>query len=437
MSTERSAPKKLSNEQVLSIDRQHIWHPYSSFDNNNPIYAVESANGVRITLKTGESLIDGMSSWWSVLHGYNNQELNHALTEQLSKMAHVMFGGLTHEPAARLAKQLTDIAPAGLNKVFFSDSGSVAVEVALKMALQYWQGLGQTRRKFLTLKKGYHGDTIAAMSVCDPITGMHHMFNGVLMQQLFAEQPQCRINDEWDSQDISSFESLLSEHKNDIAGVILEPIVQGTGGMHFYHPEYLRQVRQLTERYGIPLIADEIATGMGRTGRMFACEHSGISPDIMCLGKTLSAGYITFAATLCSDAIAETICANESGVFMHGPTFMGNPLACAVASKSIELLQKNNWEQQVTNIERWLSEGLAACKTLSEVEDVRVLGSIGVVEMKRNVDLKKIQPALVARGVWLRPFGRLIYTMPPYISTQADIETLCREIFNVISNNHY
>ncbi len=425
-----------SHDQLIELDRRHIWHPYSSIENDNPLFAVVSAEGAYIQLQTGERLIDGMSSWWSTLHGYNHPQLNRAVEDQLKKMAHVMFGGFTHEPAVKLAKQLVDISPAKLKRVFFSDSGSVAVEVAMKMAIQFWQSQGQNRQKFLTIEKGYHGDTFAAMSVCDPVTGMHHMYTGVLMEQLFTPQPRCRFYDAWSDEDFNSFESKFLAHQADIAAVILEPIVQGTGGMHFYSPTFLKKVRALTSAFGVPLIADEIATGMGRTGRMFACEHADVEPDIMCLGKTLSAGYITLAATLCSDDIATTICDGKAGVFMHGPTFMANPLACSVASKSIALLFENDWQLQVKHIENWLNSGLAPCKQLKGVADVRVLGSIGVVEMDSPVDLKLLQPEFVKRGIWLRPFGKLIYMIPPYIINKDEIDKLCAGVYEVIDRTY-
>ncbi len=422
----------LSMQEILRIDQQHIWHPYASFQSHNPLFVVDRAEGVHLHLASGETLIDGMSSWWSTLHGYNHPELNAAAQAQMGKMAHVMFGGFTHEPAARLAAHLVRLSPDGLNKVFFSDSGSVAVEVALKMAIQYWHAKGQTRTRMLTIKRGYHGDTFAAMSVCDPVTGMHTLFSEAIMPQLFAEQPRCRFDGHWDEKDADSFLQLLETHEQDIAAVILEPIVQGTGGMHFYHPNYLKTVREATEARGIPLIADEIATGFGRTGRLFACEHADITPDILCLGKTLSAGYLTLAATLCSDTVAETICSAEPGVFMHGPTFMGNPTACAVAARSIELLEEHHWASQVQNLERALQRGLAPCRDIAGVREVRVLGGIGVVEMDEPVDLKLWQPAFVRHGIWLRPFGRLIYMMPPYISTEDDIARLCEGLLNTL-----
>lgn len=397
------------------------------------MYVVESAQGSRIQLKTGENLIDGMSSWWSTLHGYNHPELNQAIFDQTQKMAHVMFGGFTHEPAVRLAKQLVDISPASLQHVFLSDSGSVAVEVAMKMAIQYCAAKKQKRNQFLTIKNGYHGDTFAAMSVCDPVTGMHSLFNDAVAKQIFAERPQRRFHETWQDDDFDNFESVFLKHASDIAAVILEPIVQGTGGMYFYSPTFLKRVRELCSEHGVLLIADEIATGLGRTGRMFACEHADISPDIMCLGKTLSAGYITLAATLCSENVAQTICSAEPGVFMHGPTFMGNPLACAVASKSLELLSNNHWQQQVQNIETALNSGLAPCRSLSGVVDVRVLGSIGVIELEQAVPLETFQPICVKHGIWLRPFGKLVYMMPAYTISAEELKKLCESTFEALS----
>lgn len=424
---------KATLESLFNDDKAHIWHPYAKIENDSPLFCVESAQGVYLNLASGEQLIDGMSSWWSVLHGYNHPELNKALNKQLEKMAHVMFGGLTHEPAVTLAKRLVDITPTPLQRVFFSDSGSVAVEVAMKMAIQYWQSLGQARHRFLTLSNGYHGDTFAAMSVCDPITGMHHVFKGALSEQIFAPRPEGRFGEAWNAQEFTQFEQLITKHKNDIAGVILEPIVQGTGGMHFYSADYLKAVREITSQYSIPLIADEIATGLGRTKKLFACEHADIEPDILCLGKTLSAGYITLAATLCTNHIAETICAGEAGVFMHGPTYMANPLACAVANRSLDLLFDNDWFGQVSTIENNLQKHLSDCDGLPFVKEVRVLGGIGVIEMKENIDIKKLQPALVRHGVWLRPFGRLLYTIPPLVITEKELTALCEGIKNALN----
>ncbi len=420
-------------QDILDIDAKHIWHPYSSFRQKSPLFVVDSARGTKIHLQTGETLVDGMSSWWSTLHGYNHPDLNQALLDQSQKMSHVMFGGFTHEPAAKLTQQLVDISPENLEHVFFSDSGSVAVEVAMKMAIQYWQSLGQNRTKFMSLKKGYHGDTFAAMSVCDPITGMHSLFSDAVKQQVFAEAPECRFHDKWHDGYFDDFEKQLDANKHELAAVILEPIVQGTGGMRFYSPSFLKKVRSLTTEHKILLIADEIATGLGRTGRLFACEHADVQPDLMCLGKTLSAGYITLAATLCSRQVADTICEGDAGVFMHGPTFMANPLACAVASKSIDLLFKNNWQKQISTIESQLEIALRPAEGHEEVKEVRVLGGIGVVEMKQRVDLNLVQPEFVKQGIWLRPFGNLFYCMPPYISSAEDIEKLGDGILKTIN----
>lgn len=418
---------------IVERDKQYIWHPYSSVNNDNPLYAVASASGVRIKLEDGRELIDGMSSWWSTLHGYNHPELNQAVIEQTQKMAHVMFGGLTHEPAVSLSEKLVQLSPEGLSKVFLCDSGSVAVEVAMKMAIQFWLSQGDKRKnRLLSLRSGYHGDTFAAMSVCDPITGMHHMFSEVLREQVFTESPQCKFNDPWQETYIQDFQQKISDNSQDLAAVILEPIVQGTGGMKFYSPEFLHRVRQLCDQHNVLLIADEIATGFGRTGKLFACEHAQISPDIMCLGKTLTGGYMTLAATLCTEKIAEGICNGEAGVFMHGPTFMGNPLACAVANKSIELLLKNNWQQQVSRIEQQLTQELAPAASFSHVKDVRVLGGIGVIELHNPVDLRVIQPRLVDKGIWLRPFGSRVYTMPPYIIDQTDLSQLTQATCEVV-----
>lgn len=418
------AHAELSLEEILRIDADHIWHPYSSFKNPQPLFVVKAAQGTKIQLRSGEELVDGMSSWWSTLHGYNHPDLNKALIEQSQKMSHVMFGGFTHEPAARLARYLVDLSPANLQHVFFCDSGSVAVEVAMKMAIQFWQSRGQDRTRFLSLKRGYHGDTFAAMSVCDPVTGMHRLFSDALQKHFFADAPSCKFDETWSDDHFDNFEQIFTENQEHIAAVILEPIVQGTGGMRFYHPNFLRKVREITQAHGVLLIADEIATGLGRTGKLFACEHAEVEPDIMCLGKTLSAGYMTLAASLCSADVANTICDGEAGVFMHGPTYMANPLACAVASKSIELLLDNDWQKQIRQLEIGLKNCLAPLRENRHVEDVRVLGGIGVVEMKQAVDLNIVQPEFVNQGIWLRPFGKLIYTMPPYISSEADIEKL-------------
>lgn len=421
--------------ELLEFDKKHIWHPYTSMSAPLPSYLVESAQGVYINLASGEKLIDGMSSWWSVLHGYNHPKLNAALAEQASKMSHVMFGGLTHASAIELCEKLIRLTPSGLDKVFLSDSGSVAVEVAIKMALQYWQSKGGqycSKTKLITVKNGYHGDTFAAMSVCDPVTGMHQIFEQVLMQSYFAPAPRIKFADLWCEDDIAALKQLFKAHHQELAAFIIEPIVQGTGGMRFYHPEYLKACRALCDEYKVLLIVDEIATGFGRTGKLFACQWSDISPDIMCLGKTLTGGYITLAATLCSDDIAETISQGEAGCFMHGPTFMGNALACAVANASIDLLIANNWQQQVSLIEQHLKQLLNPLASHHRVKDVRVLGTIGAVECLYAVNVAQIQKRFVELGVWIRPFGTLIYIIPPLVIKQTELAVLANAIATVL-----
>ena len=426
----------LSLETIHEIDQTTLWHPYSSLPSVVDNVCVESAQGAEIYLKNGKTLIDGMSSWWSTIHGYNHPILNEAVSTQLKKMSHVMFGGLTHEPAVKLAQKLVEITPRDLSKVFFSDSGSVSVEVAIKMAIQFWQSQGNTEKnQLLTIRNGYHGDTFAAMAVCDPVTGMHHLFESTLTQHLFSEQPKCRYSDSWDPSSTQDIEHLIRKHHKNIAAVILEPIVQGAGGMYFYHPQYLKHVRELCDQHHLLLIADEIATGFGRTGKMFACNHANISPDIMCIGKALTGGYMTLAATLCSNKVAKGICEGEAGVFMHGPTFMANPLACNVAYENICLLQSYDWEHTVSQIETQLRDQLLPIQSLPTVNDVRTLGAIGVVEMKAPVNMKKIQPKIVEEGIWLRPFGKLIYMMPPYIISQSQLSTLISKTYQVIKQH--
>lgn len=418
---------------MLDFDRRYIWHPYTSINNPLPVYPVESAAGVRIRLMDGRELIDGMASWWSVIHGYSHPVLTRALQDQAGRLSHVMFGGLTHQPAVELARLLVDVLPDGLNRVFLSDSGSVAVEVAMKMALQYWQALGRpAKNRFLTLRSGYHGDTFHAMSVCDPVTGMHHVFAGNLPLYLFADRPEVGFHDQWDEADIASFAGLIEGHHRELGAVILEPIVQGAGGMRFYHPEYLRRVRSLCDRYDVLLIADEIATGFGRSGRLFACEHAGISPDIICVGKALTGGTMTLAATVATEKVGDGISGGDPGVFMHGPTFMANPLACSVAVASVNLLLASDWQARIATIEGQLEAGLSPCREMAHVREVRVLGAIGVVELRNPVNMERIQAAFVKRGVWVRPFGRLVYLMPPYCMEGADLATLTSAVVAVI-----
>lgn len=417
----------------LAFDQRHIWHPYTSMTQPLPVYPIVSASECELCLACGKRLTDGMSSWWAAIHGYNHPRLNAALHQQIRQMSHVMFGGITHPPAVALCRKLLRLLPAELECVFLADSGSVAVEVALKMALQYWQARNEPRRRFLSLRHAYHGDTFAAMSVCDPDNSMHYLWRDYLPDNLFIPSPQCGFTDRWDENDIQPLARLLAREHQQIAAMIVEPIVQGAGGMRFYHPQWLVRARQLCDHYGILLIADEIATGFARTGKMFACEHAHIVPDIMCIGKGLTGGVMTLSATISNRHVAQTLCSGEANCLMHGPTFMANPLACSVACESLALLEAGDWCYQIPAIEKQLQHELAPCANSPLVAAVRVLGAIGVVEMRTPVNIARLQQFFVENGVWIRPFGRLIYLMPPYIITPKQITQLTTAINTAIN----
>ncbi len=434
-SIQQTSSKPAAVKTDEDFDREHIWHPYTSTTKPLKTYGVTKAEGHYIYLGD-KKLLDGMSSWWCAVHGYNNKELNTAVKKQLDSFSHVMFGGLTHAPAINLAKKILSLVPPNLSHIFYCDSGSVSVEVAMKMALQYQQNISPEKNRILTVLGGYHGDTFGAMSVCDPENGMHFLFQQSLAKQIFAPRPSCRWGEPFDEACLESVRQIAEKHKGKIAAIIIEPLVQGAGGMWFYHENYLHFLRELSNELGTLLIFDEIATGFGRTGELFASNKANVSPDIMCIGKALTGGYMSFGATLASRKVADTISQNNR-VFMHGPTFMANPLACATALKSIEILQASPWKERVANLEAWMKKHLAPCRQFPEVADVRVLGAIGVVELTCNVNVEIIQEFFVENGVWIRPFGKNIYIMPPFGITEKEASLLCSTIFDSIKLKKY
>ena len=426
----------LNSDEIIDLefDKNHLWHPYTSALHPLGAYGVKFVKGNKIYTDNGV-LIDGMSSWWCATLGYNRSELNAAANTQISRFSHIMFGGLTHAPAVNLGKKLLEMM-SEFSHIFYCDSGSVSVEVALKMALQYQQNKNPQKTKILTVLGGYHGDTIGAMSVCDPINGMHFLFNGILAEQIFAPRPSCRFDEPFDESSFNEFEKIFMQNNEKIAAVIIEPIVQGAGGMWFYHPRYLEKVRELCDKFGALLIFDEVATGFGRTGKMFAYNHTKIAPDIITIGKALTGGFMSFAATLANEKVARGISEN-GGVFMHGPTFMANPLACVVALKNLQTLTSINWQEKVLNLENSMKQNLSKCAKFDEVSDIRVLGGIGVVELKSEINVEKVQKFFVSKGVFIRPFGKNIYLMPPFITPDDDLKVLCDAVYEAIKGKYF